>query len=474
MKMRIKNRFLVPLMVSLLGSVLAGRGSAQTFKTIHNFNSGDAGLIYGGLNLSSNTLYGTTATTVFALNTDGTGFRTLHSFINEGAPHGDLVLSSNTLYGTASWGGSFGYGTVFAINTDGTGFTDLYGFSDSDGNLPACDLLLSGSALYGTTAVGGDLGTAGGFGSGTVFAINTDGSDFISLYSFSGGNDGYQPHGGLVLSNNTLFGTTSGGGTVGSGTTRGGGIVFVINTDGTGLTNLYSFSAPSTNSSGVYTNSDGYNPFAGLVLSGDSFYGVTSLGGSFGSGTIFRLQADGSGFTNLYDFNALPSSGTNRAGAHPVAVLTTSGRTLYGTTSAGGDFGNGTLFAINTDGTGFTNLHSFTGGLGGAPRSPLVLSGNTLYGTTVGQFQGTTTGYGTVFSLSFEPQLSIVPSGLNVILSWPTSYAGFDYTGYTLQSTTNLASPVWTTNLPASVVVNGQYTVTNPISGAQQFFRLSQ
>jgi len=61
-----------------------------------------------------------------------------------------------------------------------------------------------------------------------------------------------------------------------------------------------------------------------------------------------------------------------------------------------------------------------------------------------------------------------------VILSWPTNYAGFDYSGYTLQATTNLASPGWTTNLPAPVVVNGQYTVTNRLSGTRQFYRLSQ
>jgi hypothetical protein len=55
-------------------------------------------------------------------------------------------------------------------------------------------------------------------------------------------------------------------------------------------------------------------------------------------------------------------------------------------------------------------------------------------------------------------------------LTWPTNAAGF-----TLQFTTNLgSSAVWTTNSPAPVVVNGQNTVTNPISGAQQFYRLSQ
>lgn len=42
-------------------------------------------------------------------------------------------------------------------------------------------------------------------------------------------------------------------------------------------------------------------------------------------------------------------------------------------------------------------------------------------------------------------------------------------------NTTNLAPlVVWATNLPAPVVVNGQNTVTNPISGTRPFFRLSQ
>jgi hypothetical protein len=79
-------------------------------------------------------------------------------------------------------------------------------------------------------------------------------------------------------------------------------------------------------------------------------------------------------------------------------------------------------------------------------------------------------GTGTVFSLSLLPQLAIMPSGANLILSWTTNAIGF-----TLQSTTNLGpSAIWTTNSPAPVVVNGLNTVTNPIVGTQQFFRLSQ
>jgi hypothetical protein len=61
-------------------------------------------------------------------------------------------------------------------------------------------------------------------------------------------------------------------------------------------------------------------------------------------------------------------------------------------------------------------------------------------------------------------------AGTSVVLTWPTNEAGF-----TLQSTTNLVSPVaWSAVSPAPFVVNGQNTVTNPISGIPMFFRLSQ
>jgi hypothetical protein len=65
--------------------------------------------------------------------------------------------------------------------------------------------------------------------------------------------------------------------------------------------------------------------------------------------------------------------------------------------------------------------------------------------------------------------LTITPFGTSVVLRWPTNA-----TGLTLQSTTNLASPVWTNNSPLPVLVNGQNTVTNPVLGTQQFYRLGQ
>ncbi len=70
---------------------------------------------------------------------------------------------------------------------------------------------------------------------------------------------------------------------------------------------------------------------------------------------------------------------------------------------------------------------------------------------------------------TLRPQLTITRAGANVSLTWPASATGFN-----LQSTANLVGAVWSTVSPAPVVVNGQNTVTNPLSGKQMFYRLSQ
>src|SRR5882724_9966604 len=62
------------------------------------------------------------------------------------------------------------------------------------------------------------------------------------------------------------------------------------------FTTVYSFTATSTNSSGVYTNGDGAGPTS-VILSGNTLYGTTGVGGSSDSGTVFKVNTDGSGFT---------------------------------------------------------------------------------------------------------------------------------------------------------------------------------
>jgi uncharacterized repeat protein (TIGR03803 family) len=478
--------------------MLGGRLEAQTFTTLYSFSGGDGANPQAGLILSANILYGTTFSdggsgygTVFRLNTDGTGFATLHNFAgypSDGAgPQAGLVLSGNMLYGTASAGGNSDNGTVFKLGTDGAGLEILYAFTafsgsndyntngptNGDGANPGAGLLLSDNTLYGTAFNGGD------WGNGTVFKLNTNGPSSINLHSFTyrisppilpyENPDGASPQARLILTGNTLYGTAALGGDWGNGT------VFAVNSDAmggttdTGFTPLHSFAAGAGN---PLLNSDGANPEAGLVLSGNTLYGTANAGGSSGQGTVFAIKTNGTGFRVLHSFTATDlSTRTNNDGANPYAGLIVSGNTLYGTTQNGGSSGDGTLFKLNSDGTGFATLYNFTGGSDGAnPMAGVILSGNTLYGTTSA---GGSSFFGTVFSLSLgpanPPQLTIIPAGANVILTWPTNS-----TGFALQSTTNLTSTVWTINSTAPVIVNGQNIVTNPISGTMQFYRLSQ
>jgi uncharacterized repeat protein (TIGR03803 family) len=483
MKTRIKNLLtclgVASMRSRVLSSVVAGLGllpvgrlHAQTFTTVYSFpaappppgpeTNGDGAYPAAGFALSGDTLYGTTFEggssgfgTVFAVNTDGTGFRSLHTFTGSSdgsAPNGSLVLSSNTLYGTATGGGTSDAGTVFAVNTDGSGFTVLHDFTGgSDGANPNPGLAVSGNTLYGTANAGGVVG------GGTIFAVNTDGTGFMTAYSFTNGTDGASPYGGLVLSGDTLYGTTSQDPSL----LGGGGTVFSMQTDGTHFVTLHSLSGY-----------DGSLPVSALILSGNTLYGTTEWGGTGTNGTAFALSTDGSTFKVLHNFTG-GILATDIDGELPMGKLFLSGNTLYGTAWQGGVSGAGTVWAVNTDGTGFVILHYFTDtGDGIFPYGGLLLLGNTVYGTT--QFGGTS-GAGNVFTVSLAPQLSINPAGSNVILTWPTNLAGVSYAGYGLQSTANLVpSAVWNPVSLAPVIVDGQYTVTNPVSGNQQFYRLTQ
>jgi uncharacterized repeat protein (TIGR03803 family) len=198
-----------------------------------------------------------------------------------------------------------------------------------------------------------------------------------------------------------------------------------------------------------------------LVQGSDgNFYGTTI------SSTVFKTNPTG-GLTN-YSFLPLIDGRVPEAG-----LVQGRDGSFYGTTSAGGTYGYGTVFKFSTNWV-FTSLYSFTGTNDGAnPQAELVQgSDGSFYGTT--QFGGTNNA-GTVFRLTIvPPQLTIIPSGANVVLSWPTNYAGFT-AGFTLEFATNLASPTsWQTNSTAPVVISGQNVVTNPITGTQMFFRLTQ
>jgi uncharacterized repeat protein (TIGR03803 family) len=175
----------------------------------------------------------------------------------------------------------------------------------------------------------------------------------------------------------------------GAGRTGGisnSGAIFRLNADGSGFTTLYDFT----------NGTDGAIPTGSgcLVFSSNALFGVTSFGGTNTPprGTVYRINADGSGFTNLYSFHGAD-------GQNPATGLIMSGGTLYGTTHGGGGTGkHGTLFQINAGGSGFNTIFAFSGTNGSTPSSPLTLSGNTLYGVTLSGSNG----FGSIYRINTD------------------------------------------------------------------------
>ena len=235
---------------------------------------------------------------------------------------------------------------AFKLAPNGSGsYTEsvLYAFSGgSDGANSRAGLIMdSAGNLYGTTSGGGNSSINCNNGCGVVFKLAPDGSGGYTesvLYSFTGGNDGSIPEGGLITdSAGNFYGTTAEGGSSANGT------AFKLAPNGSGgytESVLYSFKGLDT--------ADGSGPSAGLLMdSASNLYGTTLLGG-VGNGTVFKLAPNGSGG---YVESILHAFSASTDGASPQAgLITDSTGKLYGTTTAGGNQsctnGCGTAFEI--------------------------------------------------------------------------------------------------------------------------------
>ena len=274
-----------------------------------------------------------------------------------------LVLDpAGNLYGTTYGGGTNGWGTVFKLDATGKE-TVLYSF-DCGTDSPSAGLVRGASGkLFGTT--GGACS-----GKGTLFELNSVSGHEKFLYFFTGtGGDGANPWGGLVRGRSgNLYGTTLQGGDLNCQHGLGCGTVFRMNSAGK-ETVLHRFAGTP----------DGALPFAGLVQDATgNYYGTTSGGGAYGYGAVFKVTKSGK-VRLVYSFTGNSSDGTVPYGS---LIHDRSGN-LYGTTSAGGTHGSGTVFKLN--GTGKeTVLYSFKGRRdGGVPLAALFRDpAGSLYGTT--------------------------------------------------------------------------------------------
>ena len=358
--------------------LLAGGASAQ-LSTLYQFTGQlDGGYPEGALLHDSTVLYGTTYQggaankgTIFRVQSDGTGYTTLLDFAgatNGSFPTGALISDGTWLFGMTQQGGTYGLGCVFKIRKDGSGFAKIYDFNSVNGRYPQGSLIFDGTWLYGMSLRGGAND------SGAIFRLLPDGTLFSKIFDFSGTADGGYPYGSLMKDSAWLYGTTYLGGLADKGT------VFRIQTNGSGFTQLYSFTGTG----------DGSYPASDLTSDGTWLYGTTQQGGTNDLGTVFRMHHDGTFFQMLIEFDGAGNGSLPYTGS-----LLQHGGYLYGLTQSGGALDEGTVFRMLPDGTGFQKLHEFVDTANGSyPYSSLISDGTYLYGTTE---QGGSSGAGTVF-----------------------------------------------------------------------------
>ena len=319
---------------------------------------GADGLLYGLAN----------SQTIVRVHKDGSGLITLTN-----SPKGIVSLiqaGDGQLYGLMD---NFPNGeSAFKVASDGNGFQSL-GDISADGQDSLGGSLLDGAdgSLYATFGVGPAQPAT------RLIAINQVGGvrTVVNLPASYGNNSGVQA---ITLgADGRLYGSASRGGT------NGAGVIYTVQRDGTGLTERFQFGGAP----GSFIQS-------ALLLGSDGrLYGTARQGGTGDRGMVFRLETTGNGFAVLKQFGSSAEGDSPRGG-----VIEGPEGVLYGTTTAGGTNGGGTVFRLNRDGTGFLTLAHFGPDTGTNPLAQLLLSKDgALYGSCVAG--GTTPTNGTLWKV---------------------------------------------------------------------------
>jgi uncharacterized repeat protein (TIGR03803 family) len=413
-------------LVALTLTLATGARAADRFKVLHTFTgsvNGDGGFPSAGLIRGADgTLYGTTEQggifnvncafascgVVFEMTTSDGKWKesVLHKFHlqKEGAqPTASPVLDSKgNLYGTTNVGGPGncirGCGVVFELKHTSSGKWSeilLHSFTGGeDGANPVGGVIFDTKGnLYGTTQIGG------AFGYGVVFELSPSDSGQWKervLHAFTGGIDGAYPDASMVFdASGNLYGTASSGG---NGKCQGGGcgVVFKLSINSKSTwkeTVLHSFAG-----------GDGAIPGTTLAIDPNgNLFGTTWEGGTYNLGVAFRLARRARG---SWPEEIIHSFTDGKDGGVPQAVILDSSGSLYGLATGGGiancPYGCGVVFKLTPTATGKweeTVLHSFTGGDDGAnpEGDPLFDVTGNLYGTTT---SGGVDGWGVVFELT--------------------------------------------------------------------------
>jgi uncharacterized repeat protein (TIGR03803 family) len=259
----------------------------------------------------------------------------------------------------------------------------LYSFAGgSDGQYPAGNIACDSTGkLYGSTESGG------AYRAGTIFELSPTSSGGWTesvLYTFTGGNDGGGPLGGVTLDPaGNLYGTTVGGGENEFGT------VFELSPSSNGgwsFNTIHTFSGP-----------DGADSYTPVTVYAGNLYGTTRIGGTHDYGVVFEMKQDASGAWSesvLYSFDGGKDEGLPMTG-----VAFDAYGNLYGTTIGVAEDAPGVVFELIRQSDGKWKINVFVDIGYGPLGAPILDPAGNVYGTTIeGGY-----GYGNVYELEPEP-----------------------------------------------------------------------
>jgi len=278
-------------------------------------------------------------------------FSTIYSYVdfdNGFNPNGVILDQAGNLY-SEEYGYPNSNGNVFELSppaTQGNPWTysllySFQGIGAGDGAWPRGSLALDSQGnLYGATNFGG--GTCPWGQCGMVFGLikpSSPGGAWAEqvLYTFTGGNDGGQPYGGVVFRGTSLYGTTSEGGN------PGGGTIFRMSPlqgGSWGFKTIFDFNFSLT----------GSGPTSGVTLDAvGNMYSTASTSSSFGqNGEVYKISpptAPGGAWTFKLMY-AFPQCGPSACEPFSGVIFSGSQRNLFGVATLGGKNGLGAVYEV--------------------------------------------------------------------------------------------------------------------------------
>jgi uncharacterized repeat protein (TIGR03803 family) len=267
-------------------------------------------------------------------------------------------VSAQEIWGMTKYGGTYEKGVIFRMDEDASNQEVVFSFEvigTPEGGLTE----YKENVFYGMTADGG------AYNFGAIYRFESEDGAFTKIVDFNGETSGRYGYGRMVsATNGLLYGLTA----------RGGeddmGILFEFDPESGAFNKKLNFDGKGK----------GSEPLGSLIEADDgNLYGMTSMGGLYEAGVIFRYNPVTGEFKKLFDFDG-DEHGSNPMGS----LMQASDGMLYGMTRWGGENDHGVIFRLDPESENFGVVFEFEGEhTGRFPHGSLTEASNgRLYGLT--------------------------------------------------------------------------------------------